>query len=74
MNSRLVELKLNPKQDSIIETKENLLKPSLEKPTELVVKMPPSGGVYPPGYGWVFVIVDGIPSEGKQMMVGTGKL
>ena len=34
---------------------------------------PPNGGVYPPGPGWLFVVVDGIPSEGKWVIVGDGR-
>lgn len=74
MNSRWVELRLNPKQDSLLDLGELRLKPSLEEPSVLSVKMPHCGEVYPPGFGWIFVIVDGIPSEGRRIMVGTGKL
>lgn len=58
MNSRLVELKLY----------------QASAPNELLVQMPPSGHIYPPGYAWIFVLVNGIPSEGLRMMVGSGKM
>jgi len=38
----------------------------------LVVEGPPSSGIYPPGPGWLYVVSNGIPSEGKQVMVGSG--
>ncbi|KAH9463489.1 hypothetical protein Pst134EA_015572 [Puccinia striiformis f. sp. tritici] len=41
---------------------------------ELEVIMPPSPEIYPPGYGWLFVLVNGVPSPGKRIMVGSGKL
>ncbi|KAF5373689.1 hypothetical protein D9758_000766 [Tetrapyrgos nigripes] len=42
-------------------------------PHELCVIGPPNGGVYPPGPGWLYVVVDGIPSQGVKVMVGDGK-
>lgn len=39
----------------------------------LTVTGPPNANVYPPGPGWLFVIVDGIPSAGTKVMVGDGK-
>ena len=39
----------------------------------LKVTGPPSADVYPPGPGWLFVVVDGVPSEGVRVMVGDGK-
>lgn len=33
---------------------------------------PPSEQIYPPGPGWLYVLVNGVPSEGKKVMVGTG--
>lgn len=39
----------------------------------LKVTGPPSAGVYPPGPGWLYVVVDGVPSEGMRLMVGDGK-
>ncbi|OAV99415.1 hypothetical protein PTTG_04524 [Puccinia triticina 1-1 BBBD Race 1] len=58
MNSRLV--KLITKFDS--------------PANKLKVVMPPSPEIYPPGYAWLFVLVNGIPSPGKRIMVGSGKL
>lgn len=37
---------------------------------EVRVSGPPSGEIYPPGPGWVYVVVDGIPSAGVKVMVG----
>ena len=39
----------------------------------LTVRGPPNGNVYPPGPGWLHVVVDGIPSKGMKVMVGSGK-
>ncbi|KAH7873641.1 glyoxal oxidase N-terminus-domain-containing protein [Lentinula edodes] len=33
---------------------------------------PPSGGVYPPGPAFMFLVEDGVPSEGVKVMVGDG--
>lgn len=41
--------------------------------TKLSVTAPPNNRIYPPGPGWLFVVVDGIPSEGAQIMIGDGK-
>ncbi|KAL5529142.1 hypothetical protein ACEPAG_5116 [Sanghuangporus baumii] len=38
----------------------------------LLVTAPPSGEVYPPGPAWLFVVVDGIPSVGKKVIIGDG--
>lgn len=40
---------------------------------ELHVTAPPNGNVYPPGPGWVYVVIDGVPSVGFKVMVGTGE-
>jgi hypothetical protein len=48
---------------------ENLL---LEDRQTLYIRGPRDGGVYPPGPGWLYLIVDGVVSEGKKVMVGTG--
>lgn len=37
---------------------------------ELMVSGPPNGEIYPPGPGWIYVVVDGIPSAGMKVMVG----
>ncbi len=39
----------------------------------LAVQGPPNGKVYPPGPGWLYVVVDGIPSEGIKTMIGDGR-
>ncbi|TFK30187.1 copper radical oxidase [Coprinopsis marcescibilis] len=45
----------------------------LEKNAEdIVVEGPPNEGVYPPGPGWIYLVVGGVPSRGVQIMVGGG--
>ena len=39
----------------------------------LKVRSPPNGKVYPPGPGWLYVIVDGVCSKGTMVMVGGGR-
>ena len=34
---------------------------------------PPNENIYPPGPGWLYVVVDGVPSVGKRVMVGSGE-
>ncbi len=34
---------------------------------------PPNAFVYPPGPGWIYVVVDGVPSVGKKVIIGDGK-
>ncbi|KAH9483904.1 Aldehyde oxidase GLOX [Psilocybe cubensis] len=36
------------------------------------IQGPPSGNVYPPGPAWLYIVVDGVPSEGRKVMVGDG--
>ncbi|PPQ93279.1 hypothetical protein CVT25_015277 [Psilocybe cyanescens] len=36
------------------------------------IQGPPHGNVYPPGPAWLYIVVDGIPSEGQKVMVGSG--
>ena len=38
----------------------------------LTVEGPPNSGVYPPGPGWLFVVVGGVPSKGMRIMIGDG--
>jgi hypothetical protein len=38
----------------------------------LSITGPPDGNVYPPGPGWIYVVVDGVPSVGVKVMVGNG--
>jgi len=39
----------------------------------ITVAGPPNGEIYPPGPGWVYVVVDGVPSIGVKVMVGSGE-
>ena len=39
---------------------------------DVLVNSPPNAPVYPPGPAWIFVLVNGVPSVGKQIMVGSG--
>ncbi|KAF8508372.1 copper radical oxidase [Gautieria morchelliformis] len=39
----------------------------------LTVTGPPSAGIYPPGPGFLYLLVDGLPSVGKKVMIGDGK-
>ncbi|KAJ7444844.1 copper radical oxidase [Mycena latifolia] len=56
-NSRMVYLDATPSADG----------------TTLTVTGPPNGKVYPPGPGWLFLVVDGVPSKALHLMVGDGK-
>lgn len=38
----------------------------------LIVNGPPNENVYPPGPGWLYLVVGGVPSEGRKVMVGKG--
>lgn len=39
-----------------------------------VAQAPPNPAVLPPGPAWFFVVVNGVPSVGVQVMVGSGQL
>ena len=39
----------------------------------LTITGPPSAGIYPPGPGFLYLLVDGIPSVGRKVMIGDGK-
>ncbi|KAF4614541.1 hypothetical protein D9613_002982 [Agrocybe pediades] len=39
----------------------------------VTIQGPPNGNVYPPGPGWIFIVADGVPSEGKKTLVGGGQ-
>lgn len=41
--------------------------------TTIAVTGPPNGNIYPPGPGWIYVVVNGVPSAGAKFMVGDGK-
>jgi len=38
----------------------------------LSVTGPPDSKTYPPGPGWLYVLVDNVPSNGTKIMIGTG--
>ncbi|KAJ7272065.1 copper radical oxidase [Mycena haematopus] len=46
---------------------------SEDSPHELTITTPPNGMIYPPGPAWIVVVVDGIPSVAKQLIIGDGK-
>lgn len=48
------------------------LKFTREGASTLKIEGPPSGDIYPPGPGWLHVIVEGVPSKGVKIMVGDG--
>ncbi|KAF9819759.1 hypothetical protein IEO21_01850 [Rhodonia placenta] len=39
----------------------------------LTITGPPGEGVYPPGPGFIYLVVDGVPSVGVKVLVGDGK-
>ena len=39
----------------------------------LTVTGPPDGGVYPPGPAFIYLVVDGVPSVGRKVIIGDGK-
>ena len=41
--------------------------------TTLTITGPPNGKIYPPGPGWVFVVVGDVPSVALPVMVGDEK-
>ena len=57
MNSRLVYLDFDVSPDS---------------PDRLTVHSPPSSGIYPPGPGWLFLVVEDTWSVARQVKVGDG--
>ena len=34
---------------------------------------PPNGNIYPPGPGWLYIVVNDTPSTGIKVMIGDGK-
>ncbi|KAJ7218926.1 glyoxal oxidase N-terminus-domain-containing protein [Mycena rebaudengoi] len=38
----------------------------------LEIRAPPNNNIYPPGPAWLFLVADGVYSEGVQVMVGDG--
>ncbi|EJU05922.1 hypothetical protein DACRYDRAFT_127562 [Dacryopinax primogenitus] len=63
MNSRLVELVCTS----------STLPTGSSDVTTLAIAGPPSSLIYPPGYGWLYVLADGVPSAGRRIMVGDGR-
>lgn len=45
-----------------------------EDRSSLTITAPPDPNIYPPGPAFVFLTVDGVSSEGQQVMVGSGTL
>ncbi len=41
--------------------------------TALTITGPPSGEIYPPGPGFIYVLANNVPSEGVRLLVGDGK-
>ncbi|KAK7038205.1 glyoxal oxidase N-terminus-domain-containing protein [Favolaschia claudopus] len=39
---------------------------------KLTITAPPNNNIYPPGPAWIFVVADGVHSEGAMVMVGDG--
>ncbi|QRV96298.1 glyoxal oxidase [Ceratobasidium sp. AG-Ba] len=39
-----------------------------------VAQLPPNPALMAPGPAWIFIVVEGIPSIGKMIMVGSGKI
>ncbi|WWD22747.1 hypothetical protein CI109_107240 [Kwoniella shandongensis] len=37
-------------------------------------QMPPNSNVFQPGPAMIFLVVDGVPSEGKMIMIGSGQI
>lgn len=54
MNSRLVEMDNSLGSDG----------------KTLTIQAPATTGLYPPGYGWLYILADGVPSEGRRVMMG----
>ncbi|KZT26562.1 copper radical oxidase [Neolentinus lepideus HHB14362 ss-1] len=39
----------------------------------LTITAPPNENVYPPGPGWLYLVIDGVPSKGMHVLIGDGK-
>jgi hypothetical protein len=37
---------------------------------KLKVLAPRANGVFAPGYAWLYVLADGVPSKGQRVMIG----
>lgn len=38
--------------------------------TTLTLLGPQSRSIYPPGYAWLYVLVNGVPGKGRRVMIG----
>ncbi|KAF8637421.1 hypothetical protein AX17_002916 [Amanita inopinata Kibby_2008] len=48
------------------------LKVTLQGET-LEITGPPNGNIYPPGPGYVFIVINGVPSKAVKVMIGSGQ-
>ncbi|TFK54735.1 copper radical oxidase [Heliocybe sulcata] len=39
----------------------------------LTISAPPNANIYPPGPGWLYLVVDGVSSKGMRILIGDGK-
>ena len=39
----------------------------------LTITGPPNGNIYPPGPGFIYIVVDGVPSVGTKVLIGDGQ-
>jgi hypothetical protein len=39
-----------------------------------VSQMPPNANIFQPGPAYIFLVVDGIPSQGEMIMIGSGNI
>jgi hypothetical protein len=39
-----------------------------------VAQMPPNANIFQPGPAYIFLVVDGIPSQGEMIMIGSGNI
>lgn len=37
---------------------------------KLKVLSPRTNGIFPPGYAWLYILADGVPSKGQRVMIG----
>jgi hypothetical protein len=44
-----------------------------EDKKKLKITGPPNGNIYPPGPGWLYLIVNEIPSKAVKVMIGDGR-
>lgn len=47
---------------------------TLDTITLNVAQMPPNANIFQPGPAYVFLVVDGIPSQGQIIMIGSGAI